>query len=40
MINHHDILLVLALQLTMVMLYMLSQKLKVSYPIFLVIGGL
>jgi NhaP-type Na+/H+ or K+/H+ antiporter len=37
---HHDILLVLALQFAMVLLYMLSQKLNVSYPIFLMIGGL
>ena len=37
---HHNILLVLALVLGMALLYMLSQKLRVSYPIFLVIGGL
>jgi Na+/H+ antiporter len=37
---HHNILLVLALVLGMALLYMLSQKLRVSYPIFLVVGGL
>jgi CPA1 family monovalent cation:H+ antiporter len=37
---HYNILLVLALQFAMVLLFMLSQKLNVSYPIFLVIGGL
>ncbi len=37
---HHDILLVLALQFAMILLYMLSQELNVSYPIFLMIGGL
>jgi monovalent cation/hydrogen antiporter len=38
-IDHH-IFLVLALLFAMLLLYMLSQKLNVSYPIFLVIGGL
>lgn len=37
---HHNILLILALIFGMALLYMLSQKLRVSYPIFLVIGGL
>jgi|SRR5215510_847122 len=40
MFIHHGILLVIALQFAMVLLFMLSQKLNVSYPIFLVIGGL
>lgn len=37
---HHNLLAVLALIFGMALLYMLSQKLRVSYPIFLVIGGL
>ena len=37
---HHNILLVLALQFAMVLLFMLSRKLNVSYPILLVLGGL
>lgn len=37
---HHNLLLILALLSAMTLLYMLSQKLKVSYPIFLVLGGL
>src|SRR5262245_36156854 len=37
---HHTLLLGLALLFAMVLLYMLSQKLRISYPIFLVIGGL
>lgn len=37
---HHNILLLLALIFGMALLYMLSQKLRVSYPTFLVIGGL
>lgn len=37
---HHNILLILALLAAMTLLYMLSQKLRLSYPIFLVIGGL
>lgn len=37
---HHTLLLVLALLFAMVLLFMLSQKLRISYPIFLVIGGL
>lgn len=37
---HHNLLAVLALVFGMALLYMLSQKLRVSYPIFLVIGGL
>jgi monovalent cation/hydrogen antiporter len=37
---HHTLLLVLALLFVMVLLFMLSQKLRISYPIFLVIGGL
>lgn len=37
---HHNILLILSLIFGMALLYMLSQKLRVSYPIFLVIGGL
>ncbi|HQU86106.1 MAG TPA: cation:proton antiporter, partial [Pyrinomonadaceae bacterium] len=36
----NTILIVLALLLAMSLLYMLSQKLRVSYPIFLVLGGL
>lgn len=37
---HHNLLLILALFFAMAMLYMLSQRLKISYPIFLVMGGL
>lgn len=37
---HHNLLLILALIFGMALLYMLSQKLRVSYPIFLVVGGL
>lgn len=37
---HHNILIVLGLLFAMALLYMLSQKLRVSYPIFLVLGGL
>lgn len=37
---HHNILLVLALFFLMTLLFLLSERLKVSYPIFLVIGGL
>lgn len=37
---HHNLLLILSLLFAMALLYMLSQKLRVSYPIFLVIGGL
>lgn len=37
---HHDLLLFFFLLIAMALLYMLSQKLGISYPIFLVIGGL
>jgi Na+/H+ antiporter len=37
---HDNILLILGLLFVMALLYMLSQKLRVSYPIFLVLGGL
>lgn len=37
---HDNILLILGLLFAMSLLYMLSQKLRVSYPIFLVLGGL
>lgn len=37
---HHNLLLILALFFLMALLYLLSQRLKISYPIFLVIGGL
>src|SRR5690606_36330984 len=37
---HEKLLLVLALFFAMAMLYLLSQRLKISYPILLVIGGL
>lgn len=37
---HQNLLLVLALIFGMALLYMLGQKLRVSYPIFLVLGGL
>src|ERR1700755_2239049 len=36
----HNLLLIISLLFAMALLYMLSQKLRVSYPIFLVIGGL
>jgi len=36
----HRILLILALFFAMALLYLLSQRLRISYPIFLVIGGL
>lgn len=37
---HHNLLLILAMFFAMALLYLLSQRLKISYPIFLVIGGL
>jgi NhaP-type Na+/H+ or K+/H+ antiporter len=37
---HHNLLLILSLFFMMALLYMLSEHLKISYPIFLVIGGL
>ncbi|HVU57960.1 MAG TPA: Na+/H+ antiporter [Puia sp.] len=37
---HHTLLSVLSLFFLMAVLYVLSQRLKISYPIFLVIGGL
>lgn len=37
---HQNLLLILTLFFAMALLYLLSQKLKISYPIFLVIGGL
>jgi Na+/H+ antiporter len=37
---HHNLLLILFLFFMMALLFMLSQRLKISYPIFLVIGGL
>lgn len=37
---HQNILLIITLFFAMALLYVLSQKLKISYPIFLVIGGL
>ncbi len=37
---HDNLLLILSLLFAMALLYMLSQKLRVSYPIFLVVGGL
>lgn len=37
---HHTLLLVMALFFVMALLYVLSQRLNISYPIFLVIGGL
>lgn len=37
---HENLLLILALFFAMAMLYLLSQRLKISYPILLVIGGL
>ncbi|MGK6350699.1 Na+/H+ antiporter [Parapedobacter sp. DT-150] len=36
----HQLLLILALFFAMALLYLLSQRIKISYPIFLVIGGL
>jgi Na+/H+ antiporter len=37
---HQNILLIISLFFAMALLYLLSQKVKISYPIFLVIGGL
>ncbi len=37
---HENLLLIMALFFAMAMLFLLSQRLKISYPIFLVIGGL
>ena len=37
---HNQLLLILGLLFAMALLYMLSQKVRVPYPIFLVIGGL
>ncbi len=37
---HHQLLLIMALFFAMALLYLLSQRLRISYPIFLVIGGL
>ncbi|RFS22725.1 Na+/H+ antiporter [Chitinophaga silvatica] len=37
---HQSLLLILSLFFAMALLYLLSQRLKISYPIFLVIGGL
>jgi monovalent cation/hydrogen antiporter len=37
---HEQLLLILALFFAMALLYLLSQRFKISYPIFLVIGGL
>ncbi|RYG11032.1 MAG: Na+/H+ antiporter [Chitinophagaceae bacterium] len=37
---HENLLLIMALFFAMTLLYLLSQKLKISYPILLVIGGL
>lgn len=37
---HQNLLLILALFFAMALLYVLSQRFKISYPIFLVIGGL
>lgn len=37
---HENLLLILALFFAMALLYLLSQRLKISYPIFLVVGGL
>ncbi len=37
---HQQLLLILALFFAMALLYLLSQRLKISYPIFLVVGGL
>ncbi|RAJ08473.1 CPA1 family monovalent cation:H+ antiporter [Chitinophaga skermanii] len=37
---HQNLLLIMLLFFAMAMLFMLSQRLKISYPIFLVIGGL
>jgi Na+/H+ antiporter, bacterial form len=37
---HQQLLLVMALFFAMALLYLLSQKIRISYPIFLVIGGL
>lgn len=40
MMIHHNLLLILSLFFLMALLYLLSQRWKISYPIFLVIGGL
>ncbi|MDE1191107.1 MAG: Na+/H+ antiporter [Arachidicoccus sp.] len=37
---HHSLLLIISLFFFMAMLFLLSQKIRISYPIFLVIGGL
>src|ERR1041384_7438174 len=37
---HHSLLLILILLFVVLMLVMLGQKLKISYPIFLVVAGL
>lgn len=37
---HHNLLLILSLFFAMALLYLLSQRVRISYPIFLVIGGL
>jgi len=37
---HENLLLIISLLFAVSMLIMLGQKLKISYPIFLVIGGL
>ena len=37
---HHSLLLIISLFFAMALLFVLSQRIKISYPIFLVIGGL
>ncbi|MFT4153497.1 Na+/H+ antiporter [Parafilimonas sp.] len=37
---HHSLLLIISLFFAMALLFILSQRIKISYPIFLVIGGL
>jgi CPA1 family monovalent cation:H+ antiporter len=37
---HHSLLLIISLFFAMALLFLLSQRIKISYPIFLVIGGL
>lgn len=37
---HHQLLLIMVLFFAMALLYLLSQRLRISYPIFLVMGGL
>lgn len=37
---HHNLLLIISLFFAMAILFVLSQRIKISYPIFLVIGGL